>query len=71
MRAYGLLFNGKRIFAYYVLLIMGLAMVFGGIISYYSQINGFRATISDDEIIERARGLGMIEIKEKWNGEGE
>lgn len=71
MRAYGLLFNGKKIFAYYLMLVIGLAMVFGGMISYYSQINGFRTTISDDEIIERARGLGMIEIKEKWNDEGE
>ncbi|MBE0449971.1 MAG: hypothetical protein IBX70_03905 [Clostridia bacterium] len=71
MRAYGLLFNGKRIFAYYVMLIMGLAMIFGGMISYNAQVNGFKSTLSDDEIIERARGLGMVEIKEKWNGGGE
>jgi hypothetical protein len=71
MRAYGLLFNGKRLFAYYVMLIIGLAMIFGGMISYNAQINGFKSTLSDDEIIERARGLGMVEIKEKWNGGGE
>lgn len=71
MRAYGLLFNGKKIFTYYVLLVIGLAMIFGGIISYQSQINGFKSKLSDEEIIERARGLGMVEIKEKWNGEGE
>lgn len=71
MRAYGLLFNGKRIFAYYVLLIIGLAMIFGGMISYNAQINGFKSTLSDDEIMERARDLGMVEIKEKWNGGGE
>jgi hypothetical protein len=61
----------KKIFAHYILLVIGLAMIFGGMISYYSQINGFKSTLSDDQIIERARNLGMIEIKEKLNGEGE
>ncbi len=71
MRAYGLLFDRKKVFTYYILLILGLAMIFGGLISYYNQINGFKSTLSDEEIIERARGLGMVEIKEKWNDEGE
>ncbi|MBM7561834.1 hypothetical protein [Fusibacter tunisiensis] len=67
MRQYGLVYNGKKVFAYYVLLIIGLALIFGGIISFYNHRQTVNFKLSDEEIIERARDLGMIELKEQLN----
>jgi hypothetical protein len=67
MKVYGLLFNGKKLFTYYLMLLIGLSLVFGGMLTYYAQERAFDAKISDEEIIERAKDLGMIEIKDKIN----
>lgn len=70
MKIYGLLFNGKKIFSYYMMLLIGLALIFGGMLSYYEQERTFNNKISDEEIIERAKDLGMVELKDTLdNGE--
>ena len=64
MSQFGLIFNTKRLLGYFVLLLIGISMMFYGIISYYEDFRGFRSTLSDEEIIMRAKSLGMVEVKE-------
>lgn len=51
-----------RLFGYMLTLIIGLALVFGGIQQY--TIERSRENLSDEVIKERARELGMVELKE-------
>lgn len=64
MKSVGLVFNYKRMLIYFILLIFGLSLILFGVISFYQDQISFKQSISDDEIIRRAKDLGMIEIKE-------
>jgi hypothetical protein len=45
-------------------------MVFG-VISYYYETKSYENSITDEEIISRAKALGMVEVKELINTEEE
>lgn len=60
-----LIFNEKKVFALFIWLIFGLSLIFYGMTSYMVQMKQFNSQMTDQEIIERAKGLGMVEIKEK------
>ena len=69
MKSFGLMFNPKRIFTYFILLIIGLSLMAYGLISYYDDRRTFEASLSDEEIILRAKALGLVEVTEKINGD--
>lgn len=71
MRAIGLTFNTKRVFVYFLLLVLGLSMMTFGIISYYFDTKTYESNLTDDEIISRAKALGMVEVKELITNEEE
>lgn len=64
MRQLGIIFNTRRVLAYFLLLILGISIMFYGIISYFADMNSFNSSLSDDEIITRAKALGLVEIKD-------
>ena len=51
-----------RMSLYLILLVMGFGMFFGGIQTYISEKS--IVTLSDEAIIERAKDLGMVELKD-------
>lgn len=61
----GLVFNTKKIFTYFVLLVLGLSMMSYGVLSYYEDQKVFHTSLSDDQIIERAKALGMVDLKDQ------
>lgn len=71
MKSFGLMFNTKRIFIYFILLIIGLSLMAYGVLSYYDDRRTFEASISDEEIILRAKALGLVEVTEKIKGESD
>lgn len=64
MSQLGLIFNTRRLFGYFVLLVLGISLMFYGVISYYEDMRTFQSSISDEEIIIRAKALGLVEVKE-------
>ncbi len=56
--------NTKRLYRYFVLLIIGFSLLFYGIINLVIKDHSME-TMSDEEIIERAKDLGMIGIDDK------
>jgi len=64
MKDIGLMFNAKRVFWCYLLLIFGLSLMAFGVLSYYGDQRSFEASMTDDQIILRAKALGMVEMKE-------
>lgn len=53
------------------MLIFGISLIFYGLMTYSIQMGLFKTNITDEEIIERAKGLGMVEIKTIINEKGE
>ncbi len=64
-----LLFNEKKIYALFLWLMLGIGLIFYGVISYAIDMRTFKAPLTDEEIIERAKGLGMVELKVKLNSD--
>ena len=69
MKSFGLMFNTKRVFIYFILLILGLSLMAYGVLSYYDDRRTFDMTLSDEEIVKRAKALGLVEVKDKIDGE--
>jgi hypothetical protein len=44
--------------------------MFYGVISYFADLRTFESRISDDEIIMRAKALGLVEVKELIGDDG-
>jgi len=65
LKSIGIIFNIRKMFAYFILLIVGLSLMSYGVITYYEDQRAFEASLSDDEIIERAKSLGLVELKEQ------
>ncbi len=65
MEQLGIIVNIRKLIKYWVLLVIGLSLIFYGVIGYYENRQLIMQNISDEEIIERAKGLGMIEIKDQ------
>jgi len=53
--------NYKKLSYYFLILIMGMSLIMFGIINIAAE--RFNKELSDSEIIERAKDLGMVEIK--------
>ncbi len=70
MRQIGLIFNSKKLFTYFVMLVVGISLMFYGVLSYYEDFRVFSNTISDEEIILRAKALGMVEVKDLIKDDG-
>lgn len=71
MKAFGLMFNARRVFLYYMLLIFGLSLMAYGVLLYYGDQRTFEASLTDEEIVIRAKALGMIEVKDNMKEENE
>ncbi len=56
--------NTKKLFRYFVLLIIGFSILFYGLINLVIEDHSMK-TLSDEEIIERAKDLGMMGIEDK------
>jgi hypothetical protein len=54
--------NYKKISYYFLLLIIGMSFIVSGVINIAIASNNIELT--DNEIIERAKDLGMVEFKE-------
>lgn len=57
--------NMKKIYRYFAMLVVGLSLVFYGVIEAVIEDHSMKQP-SDAEIIERARGLGMIGVDEYY-----
>ena len=53
--------NYKKLSYYFLILIMGMVLIMFGILNLAAE--RFNKEISDSEIVERAKDLGMVEIK--------
>lgn len=67
----GLVLKPKKIIASLLLLILGLSLIFYGLTLIYIDNTRFHTKMSDQEIIERAKKLGLIELKDYLNGDFE
>lgn len=56
--------NMKKVYRFGVLLVIGLSMIFYGIIQMVEKDNS-AVELSDQEIILRARELGMLGLEDK------
>lgn len=65
MKEIGLVFNTKKMLRYFILLIIGLTLMFYSAISYYEQQRLFEQKLTDEEVIIRAKALGLVEITEQ------
>ncbi|MCA0386134.1 MAG: hypothetical protein LCH34_11110 [Firmicutes bacterium] len=65
MKEIGLVFNTKKMLRYFILLIIGLTLMFYSAISYYEQQRLFEQRLTDEEVIIRAKALGLVEITEQ------
>lgn len=63
-RVGNLLISTKKLVLTFVLLTMGTAMIMYGVFGFYADKIRYSKTITDEEIIERAKALGMIDLKE-------
>lgn len=68
MKSFDVIVNGRRMRGYVVLLILGLTLIFAGI---QMALQEARYELSDAEIIERAKALGMVELKDTLSGPSE
>jgi len=57
--------NVKKIYRYFALLVIGMSLIFYGIIDMVIEDHSMDV-MSDAEIIERARELGMVGINEVY-----
>ena len=58
-------FDMKKMIRYAIMLMVGLSLTVYGVIDLTISKYGPKP-MSDAEIIERAKDLGMVDIKEKW-----
>lgn len=61
---HGLLIRKRRVLAALLLIVFGIAFFCWGSIVFYIDATRFTGQLSDSEIMERARKLGMVELKE-------
>lgn len=61
---YGLMVRKRRMLSAFLLIVFGISMIFWGAFTFYVDQAMFANRISDEEIIERAKKLGMVDLKE-------
>ncbi len=64
MEKFGVVLNIKKMYKYFVMLILGLSLIFYGLMSFIIDQTQFKNVMTDEQIIERAKDLGMVELKE-------
>lgn len=64
MQLNGILLSTRKLLLVFLLLIVGLSLMIGGLMTLYFDNQRFESRISDAEVIERAKKLGMIDLKE-------
>lgn len=67
----GLIQKPKKVIASLLLLILGISLIFYGMTLIYIDSTRFQTKLSDAEIIERAKKLGLIELKDYIKGDFE
>lgn len=67
----GLVLKPKKIIASLLLLILGLSLIFYGMTLIYIDSTRFQSKMTDAQVIERAKKLGLIELKDYLNGDFE
>jgi hypothetical protein len=65
MEQLGIVVNTKKIMRLLILLVIGLSMMFYGVIGYFAQKIEIANTLSDAEIIKRATELGLTDPREQ------
>ncbi len=57
--------NIKNMFGYFIMLIVGMSFIVYGITDI--AMDKYQvAPLTDEQIVERAKELGMVDIKEAW-----
>jgi len=69
MEKLGVVINVKKLYVWFVMLIIGLSLMFYGIIQFSVDQKKWASELTDQEIIARAKALGMVEIKDKLEEE--
>lgn len=64
MEFYGLILKPRKIIMALLLIILGVAMVFYGFVSLHIDRAAAANRMTDAQIIERAKELGMVELKD-------
>ena len=59
-----MIYYNKKILKYFISLCIGLILIVNGLLNFY--FNSSKSYISDDEIISKAKELGMLEITEAY-----
>lgn len=67
----GLILKPKKVIASLLLLILGISLIFYGMTLIYIDSTRFLTKLSDAEIVERAKKLGLIELKDYIKGDFE
>ncbi len=57
----------KKIFVALFFIALGIAMIFYGAVTAYIDNTRFEKELTDAEIIQRAKDLGMVDLKEYLN----
>lgn len=66
-----LILSSKKMFLSFLLLILGLSLMVLGMMLYFEDLRMQQNFISDEEVIQRAKSLGMVELKESLINESE
>lgn len=61
---YGLVIRTKRVLAALLFMIFGISLIVFGLITFYIDRTRLESKISDAEVIERAKKLGMVDLKQ-------
>lgn len=60
---YGLVIRTKRVLTALLLMVFGVSLILYGLTVYYIDSTRFDSKISDAEVIERAKKLGMVDLR--------
>ncbi|MBF4695806.1 hypothetical protein [Fusibacter ferrireducens] len=65
MERIGLVVNLNRLFKYWIALMIGISLICYGVLGSYENSRQTHMRLSDAEIVERAKALGMVDLKEQ------
>lgn len=64
VNVYGLVIRTKRVLAALLFTVFGISLIFYGLMTFYIDSTRLESKISDAEVIERAKKLGMVDLKQ-------
>jgi hypothetical protein len=59
------IFDFKKLYKYIIMFAIGIILILNGLISLSMDATSSRR-ISDDEVIKRAKALGLVDLKEEY-----